>query len=891
MQNNLVAVILSCQMGKPDIVNAFLGAAVGSGVVGPILDKLIEGLKFVCHCREECTALREELEKVKPMLERISGQHQADSAMKNWLSAFEDCVEKADEVQKKCKSDNSSIWERGYEVKYGREILELNNKISENIKLAPMAHLALQSESKSTGACGIMQHVPDKILGMDHNFKRMRSAVTEGHRRKDSSCVGVRGMGGAGKTLLAQMVNNDEEIQQEFGKESIFWITVGRDAEISVIYERMRNCLRVQNDGGSLEDQRTQLVNEFSNRSILLILDDIWDGIVHEYREMVDWLNIAGGDGSVTVVTTRDEAITRKCVNVGEEIILRLSEEQSWELFCTHAFGTEIVPLNRDLEVLARVVCQECKCLPLALKVIGRAMKGKHDIREWRKTLRNLQGSSMVNKGVEKELFERLHISYDQLDELVKTCFLYFAAFPEDCEIPVEHLCHVWVVEGLFGEERDKEEALDEAHCALNELLGLSLIERGGDKGNKWQRNGEWVKMHDILRDLAIHISGEGNESDRENLFKMERGLGQFPNSWLVSPLKVKRLSLWGNKMKRFPANFIAPTLQVCMLYPAAWSSWNEPIQGAHVNSTIEEGFFTNMQELKYLQMCRNKGLQHLPESIGGLGSLQHLDMSECEALQQLPESIGGLGSLQHLDISGCKALQQLPESIGGLGSLQHLDISKCEALQQLPESIGGLGSLQYLDISECEALQQLPENIGGLGSLQHLDISWCGALQQLPESIGGLGSLQHLDMSECGTLQQLPESIGGLGSLQHLDISWCDGLQQLPKSIGGLGSLQHLDISHCYALQQLPESIGGLGSLQHLDISHSWALQQLPESIGGLGSLQNLDVSHCYALQQLPESIGGLGSLQHLNVQGCRALQQLPKSIGGLGSLQHLNV
>jgi disease resistance protein RPS2 len=180
------------------------------------------------------------------------------------------------------------------------------------------------------------------------------------------------------------------------------------------------------------------------------------------------------------------------------------------------------VPLNRDLEVLARDVCEECKCLPLALKVIGRTMKGKRDICEWKKTLRNLQGSSTVNKGVEKELFERLHISYDQLDEPIKKCFLYFAAFPEDCEIPVEHLCQVWVVEGLFGEELEKEEALDEAHCALNELLGRSLIERGGE--DEWK--GEWIKMHDILCDLAIRISREGNELERENLFKMKRGLG-----------------------------------------------------------------------------------------------------------------------------------------------------------------------------------------------------------------------------------------------------------------------------------------------------------------------------------------------------------------------------
>jgi Leucine-rich repeat (LRR) protein len=890
MQNNLVSVILSYQMGKPDIVNEFLGATVGSGVVGPILDKLIEGLKFVCHCREECIALWEELEKVKPLLERISGQHQADSAMKNWLSAFEDCVEKADEVQKNCKSDSSSIWERGYEVKYGREILELNNKISENIKLAPMAHLVLQSESKSTGACGITQHVPDKILGMDHHFKRMRSAVMEGHRRKDSSCcVGVRGMGGAGKTLLAQMVNNDEEIQQEFGKESIIWITVGRDAEISVIYERMRKCLGVRNDGGSLEDQRTQLVNEFLKQSVLLILDDIWDGIVHEFKEMVYWLNITGGAGSVTVVTTRDEAITRKCVNVGEEIILRLSEEQSWELFRTHAFGTETVPLNRDLEVLARHVCEECKCLPLALKVIGRAMKGKRDIREWRKTLRNLQGSSMFNKGVEKELFERLHISYDQLDEPIKKCFLYFAAFPEDCKIPVQHLCQVWVVEGLFGEELEKEEALDEAHCALNELLGRSLIERGYD--DKRSGKGEWVQMHDVLHDLAIHISGEGNESERENLFNMKKDLGQFPNSWLVSSLKVKRLSLWGNKIKRFPANFIAPTLQICMLYPVPWYCLKKDSVRAFENSTIEEGFFTNMQELKYLQMCANKELQHLPESIGGLGSLQHLDISWCEALQQLPESIRGLRSLQHLDVGGCVVLQQLPESIGGLGSLQWLDISRCWALLQLPESIGGLGSLQRLDISRCWSLQQLPESIGGLGSLQRLDISRCWALLQLPENIGGLGSLQYLNISWCTELQQLPESIRGLGSLQHLDVSGCAALEQLPESIGGLGSLQHLNISWCQTLQQLPESIGGLGSLQHLDVSGCHSLHQLPESIGGLGSLQHLDMKRCFALQQLPESIGGLGSLQYLNISFCNTLQQLPKSIGGLRSLQHLSL
>jgi Leucine-rich repeat (LRR) protein len=900
-------------MAKPDIVDAFLGATVGSGVVGPIIDVVTEGLKFVYHCREQCSALREELEKVKPLLETISRQCQADSAMKKWLDAFQDCVEKAGEILNKCKSDSSMIWDRAYEVKYGGKILQLKEQINSNINLASMALLAHQSASMGTGSCGIMQQVPGKILGMDHHFKRIKSAVIEGHRRKDSSCcVGIRGMGGAGKTLLAQMVTNDEEIHKEFGKESIIWITVGRDAEISVIYERMRKCLGLGSHFGSLEVQRTHLVYEFSRRSVLLIFDDIWDGIVHEFKEMVtwDWLNIPGGAGSVTVVTTRDEAMTRKCVNAGEEIISLLSEEDSWELFRTHAFGTEIVPLNRDLEVLAKDACQACKCLPLALIVLGRAMKGKRDIREWRRTLSRLHGSPMANKGIKEELFECLRISYDLLDGHTKTCFLYFAAFPEDCEIPVELLCQIWVVEGLFGEEFDKEEALDEAHCALNELLGRSLIERGCD--DEMGGIGEWIKMHDILRDLAIHISGEGNESERENLFKMERGLGQFPSSWLGSSLKVRRLSLWGNKMKRFPHNFIAPNLRICMLYPEPWKIFKEDSGGSSQDCTVDEEFFTDMQALRYFQMCGNVILQLLPESIGGLGSLQHLDISWCRALQQLPRSIGRLGSLQYLDISRCGALQQLPESIGELGSLQHLNLKKCVALQQLPGSIGGLGSLQHLDVSFCWNLEQLPESIGGLGSLQHLNLSNL-ALKELPESIGGLGSLQYLNVSCCEELEQLPKSIGGLGSLQylnvsycmalklsesieglgsleHLDVSYCESLQQFPKSIKGLGSLQHLNVSCCEELEQLPESIGGLGSLQHLNVSCCKELQRLPESIGGLESLRHVDVSSCWKLEQLPESIGRLWSLQHLNVSES-ALQQLPESIGGLGSLQHLDI
>ncbi|KAG0554685.1 hypothetical protein KC19_12G110500 [Ceratodon purpureus] len=676
--------------------------------------------------------------------------------------------------------------------------------------------------------CGIVQDVPEKIFAMEDHFTRVKSSVLEGRKSDSSSCVCIRGMGGAGKTLLAQMVNNDKEIQQVFGEDSVIWITVGRDAEISVIYDRMRKRLHVCSDGRALKDQRTDLWNAFSKRSILLILDDVWDGIFHECEDMLYWLDIAKGPGSVTLVTTRDESVTRKCVNAGVEIILRLPEEQSWELFCIHAFDTHTAALPKELEELARAVCKECDCLPLALKVIGRAMKGKSEVGEWRKTLRRLRASSIMgDKIVDRQLFERLRFSYDELDDPRKTCFLYFAAFPEDCEVPVEHLCRIWIAEGLFGDQDlDVKAASDEAESAVKELLDRSLIE---ECTVDWEGR-KRVKMHDILRDLAIQMTREGEECERESLFMMERkDLEEFPRTWLGRELKVKRLSLWGNKIKRFPHNFKAPNLKICILYPILWGF--SEIEWQYGGCEIEESFFYELHALKFLQICYNFSIK-FPESIGGLGSLQHLDLQGCTALEQLPESIGGLGSLQHLDLAHCRALEQLPESIGGLGSLQHLNLAGCVTLEQLPKSIGGLGCLQHLSLERCWALEQLPESIGGLGSLQHLDLEGCEALEQLPESIGGLGSLQHLNLPGCRALKQLPESIGGLGSLQHLNLEGCEALEELPESIGGLGSLQHLNLAHCRALEQLPESIGELGSLQHLDLVGSKVAEQLPEHL-----------------------------------------------------------
>jgi disease resistance protein RPS2 len=110
-----------------------------------------------------------------------------------------------------------------------------------------------------------------------------------------------------------------------------------------------------------------------------------------------------------------------------------LSKEDSWSLFCMHAFrAPSNVPC--ELEPLAQSMAEECQRLPLALKVIGTTMFGKTSTEfEWEPLLNKLRESRLQKRSVEEELYERLKLRYNLLSGdswRLNDCFLRFAAFP-----------------------------------------------------------------------------------------------------------------------------------------------------------------------------------------------------------------------------------------------------------------------------------------------------------------------------------------------------------------------------------------------------------------------------------------------------------------------------
>jgi len=103
-----------------------------------------------------------------------------------------------------------------------------------------------------------------------------------------------------------------------------------------------------------------------------------------------------------------------------------LSKQDSWSLFCVHAFRSPSnVPC--ELEGLAWCMVDECQGLPLALKVIGKAMFRETLPEQWKLLLKRLRKSRLQERTVEEELYDCLKLGYDLLSEdegCLKDCFL-----------------------------------------------------------------------------------------------------------------------------------------------------------------------------------------------------------------------------------------------------------------------------------------------------------------------------------------------------------------------------------------------------------------------------------------------------------------------------------
>lgn len=304
--------------------------------------------------------------------------------------------------------------------------------------------------------------------------------------------VGVQGMGGIGKSVLAAAVGHDEEVRRRF-PDGVVWVTVGQTPDI--VRRQQDLALALTGTRPYFEDAqqgKTELRQLLAEKACLLILDDVW--------QMPDaaGFDVLGANCQL-LLTTRDTGLITGLGAQGHEVGL-LSESQALGLLAQWA-GEH----PETLPPAARDVARECGYLPLAVAISG-AMVCDKGANRWDNVLHKLQSADLEKLRQEfpdypyPDLLKALQVSVEALDPPlappyqgggIGVRYLDFAAFREDTPIPEAVLETFWAAAGLSPYE---------VQDVVDTLVQRSLAQRDAEG---------CITLHDLQFDYVRKQAGD----------------------------------------------------------------------------------------------------------------------------------------------------------------------------------------------------------------------------------------------------------------------------------------------------------------------------------------------------------------------------------------------
>ena len=339
------------------------------------------------------------------------------------------------------------------------------------------------------------------VYGRDDDKDAIIKLLLANDRSGDSiSVIPIVGMGGVGKTTLAQLVYNKKLVTDVF--EVRAWVCVSQEYDVLRITKSILEAVSSTGDSDNLDLLQVRLNKSLMGRKFLIVLDDVWSEN-YEDRSLMSVLK-SGAHGSRVIVTTRHKsvALTVRKGTVQPYHLMQLTDEDCWLLFAKHAFGNIDSQEYPELELNGKKVVKKSNGLPLAAKTLAGLLRVNFDPKEW---IKILESNRWNFSDGESSILPALRLSYHYLPSYLKPCFAYFSIFPKNFKFEMDELMLLWLVEDFLLSP--KTENLEEVGSGyFNELVSRSFLQQSS--------NIRYV-MHDLLHDLAKFIS-------REFCFRME---------------------------------------------------------------------------------------------------------------------------------------------------------------------------------------------------------------------------------------------------------------------------------------------------------------------------------------------------------------------------------
>ncbi|KAG6742392.1 hypothetical protein POTOM_053263 [Populus tomentosa] len=660
------------------------------------------------------------------------------------------------------------------------------------------------------------------VYGRDADKEAIMEHLLTQHNTDGSNlcAVPIVGMGGIGKTTLAQLIYNDERVEQCFDLKA--WVWASQQFDVARITEDIIKKIKARTCPTKEPDE--SLMEAVKGKNLLLVLDDAWNIEYNEWDKLLLPLRYVE-QGSKIVVTTRDEDVARVtqtvipfhrlnvisdeyCWNM-HDIISDLAEYASGE-FCSRLEGGHSCSLperTRYLSITSAAAYGE------GLRIF----RSIHGVQHWR-TLYPLYTSRKVDIEALNDILPNL-----KRLRMLSLCFLQNISSQLN-NISIDNLIHLRHLD-LSGTAI---EMLPGSVCTLYYLQSLLLR--------------ECRHLMELPSNISNLVNLQHLDINSTNLEEMPPKMG-----------KLTKLQ----------------TLQYYVVGKESGSSMKELGKLSHLRRKLS---IRNLRDVANAQDALDadlKGKKKIEELgltwDGNTEDTQH----EREVLEKLQPSenveqlvITGYGgtmfpgwfgnssfsNMVALTLSGCKNCIFLPP-LGLLRSLEVLQIKGFDEVVAVGSEFYGSDALmekpfKSLKILKFEGMKKWQEwNTEVAGAFPHLEKLLIAGCPELTNALPShLPCLWSLFIEECPQLVvSIPEapllSERSLPALRHLTVRHCPNLVSFPR--GGLAApdLKSLVLEGCLYLKSLPENMHSLlPSLQNLQLISLPEVDSFPE--GALPSL-----------------------------------------------------
>ncbi|XP_027150258.1 putative late blight resistance protein homolog R1A-3 [Coffea eugenioides] len=815
----------------------------GLGFIKFLLDNLTElaRLDLVAHSRDQIQIVQKDFVILGSVFEKIDEQRNKNEKL---TALWSHAIEVANKVMLLISSFDLSPLSFD---SISEELLQIKTQAKE---IGDMYGSEAKKVAKTSNYGSLQARIPrlnHVVVGFDDETKRIINQVKYGSQKLD--VVSIVGMAGLGKTTLAKRVYNNRSIRNNFHIWA--WCNVSQVYRKKDLLLEILGCIYPENSKQYSEmeadDLTLKLYQSLKLNKYFIVLDDVWDikawhGLKESFPD--------DSNKSRILITSRLYEVASQVKQHSEPNHLRhFTDDESWELLQKMLFPNESCPLT--VATVGMQIAKSCCGLPLAVVIIA-GILATTEQDGWKEYAERLSTRILSASDQCKHMLE---LSYRHIPDYLKPCLLYFVAFLQGLEIPMQKLIWLWIAEGLVQQVEHKE--LEEvAEGYINDLIGRSLVM----VAKKTSIGGiKTCRVHDLIHEF---LATKGRVENFLQLLHGYDGLYTFCESY-----NTRRLCIYSKQEYFEKSRLFCPQIRGLMFFPHGEVYPIQPCDSFFI--------FRICKLLKVLDLGEVVFGEHFPAEIEMLVELRYLAIRG--KMQSIPSSIAKLYNLKIFLVKGFKVTIMLPDTIWNMTNLRHISVNwsmgKVSLVNGILENnsvLYNLSSISNILLYHGQSMEKILMKFPNIRKLKfHLFVSkdcvpYCSRIVKM-DHLSRLESLSVTLMwaQKCRLQFHFPSS---LRKLHLFFFSW-----NMISRIWELPNLEVLTLSSDSADKERTWEIPVEVEFPNLRILHlrSLGITRWTGSGDHFPRLQKLILQSC-GMKEIPSCLGSTSTLEKIEVCGC---------------------